>query len=198
VNAVVRRTLQLLASDRAECSFDAELGPDLPPVSADAEQLHQVLMNLVQNAIQAMKGAGAIRVSTRVRPARSSPYATSSAAPAPDFVEIAVRDAGPGITPQVLKNLFVPFFTTKEKGTGLGLAISQRMVEAVGGRIEVTSQAGSGSTFAVLLPVAPEPLLAALPVATAALPEAAGTRLVPSSPDTHTGLGAKPAAIKPV
>jgi signal transduction histidine kinase len=155
-----------------------------------------------------MKGAGAISVSTRVRPARSSPYAASAPVsgveggaprpePAPDFVEIAVRDAGPGITPQVLKNLFVPFFTTKEKGTGLGLAISQRMVEAVGGRIEVTSQAGSGSTFAVLLPVAPEPLLGALPTSATLAAEAPGSRRVPSSPDTHALAAGKPPAIKP-
>jgi signal transduction histidine kinase len=63
-----------------------------------------------------------------------------------------VRDAGPGIAPQVLKNLFVPFFTTKDRGTGLGLAISQRMVEEMGGRIEVMSQLGDGATFTVLLP----------------------------------------------
>jgi two-component system sensor histidine kinase HydH len=64
-----------------------------------------------------------------------------------------VRDAGPGIAPQVLKNLFVPFFTTKDRGTGLGLAISQRMVEEMGGRIEVVSHLGDGATFTVLLPV---------------------------------------------
>jgi hypothetical protein len=71
------------------------------------------------------------------------------------------------------------------------------MVEAVGGRIEVISQAGSGSTFIVLLPVAPEPLLAALPTASGALTEAPGSRRVPSNPDTHTVPVAKPAAIKP-
>lgn len=152
-NAVVRRTLQVLASDRAGCQFEVELSPELPLVRADAEQLHQVLINLVQNAIQAMKGTGLISVTTRVRPARSSPYSATTTM-APELVEIGVRDAGPGITPQVLKNLFVPFFTTKEKGTGLGLAISQRMVEGMGGRIEVVSQAGSGSTFSVLLPSA--------------------------------------------
>jgi hypothetical protein len=70
-----------------------------------------------------------------------------------DWVEIAVRDQGPGIAPQVQKNLFVPFFTTKDRGTGLGLAISQRMVAEMGGRIEVASRAGEGSTFAVVLPV---------------------------------------------
>jgi signal transduction histidine kinase len=70
----------------------------------------------------------------------------------PGYVEIVVQDHGPGIPQDVLKHLFVPFFTTKPRGTGLGLAISQRMVQAMGGHIEVTSQPGEGSTFAVVLP----------------------------------------------
>lgn len=176
-NSVVRRTLQVLASEPSECNLEEDLAPDLPKVRADAEQLHQVLMNLVQNAVQAMKGSGSIAVTTRVRPRRSSPYATSQPS-GPEMVEISVRDAGPGIAPQVLKHLFVPFFTTKEKGTGLGLAISQRMVEGMGGRIEVVSQPGAGSTFSVLLPVAPEPLLGAR--AAHALPEVVETAPVPA------------------
>jgi two-component system, NtrC family, sensor histidine kinase HydH len=65
-----------------------------------------------------------------------------------------VRDEGPGIAPHVMKNLFVPFVTTKDRGTGLGLAISQRVVAEMGGRIDVTSRTGRGSTFTVLLPAA--------------------------------------------
>ena len=70
------------------------------------------------------------------------------------FVEINVADNGPGISRKVLDNLFMPFFTTKEKGTGLGLAISQRIVQGAGGRIDVRSYEGKGSTFAVILPAA--------------------------------------------
>src|SRR5262245_49855740 len=69
------------------------------------------------------------------------------------FVEIRFRDLGSGIQPQDLKNLFIPFFTTKEKGTGLGLPISQRIIENHGGTIEVRSQPGEGATFTVLLPI---------------------------------------------
>jgi hypothetical protein len=76
--------------------------------------------------------------------------------PQVDWVEIAVRDEGPGIAPQVQKNLFVPFFTTKDRGTGLGLAISQRVVEEMGGRIEVVSRPGAGSTFSLVLPAVAE------------------------------------------
>jgi len=74
------------------------------------------------------------------------------------FVELTVADSGPGISQKVLENLFMPFFTTKEKGTGLGLAISQRIVQGAGGRIEVRSYEGKGSTFAVILPAAMDAL----------------------------------------
>jgi len=151
LNAVVRRTVTLLATDRAEdCEIVTEFSGDLPRVRADAEQLRQVLINLVRNAVQAMGGRGTVRVSTAIH---AQPASALTSAPAGEWAEVSVRDAGPGIAPQVLKSLFVPFFTTKERGTGLGLAISQRMVEDMGGRIEVVSQLGDGATFTVLLPV---------------------------------------------
>ena len=128
----------------------------VPLARADAEQLRQVLLNLIRNAAQAMSGRGAVQLATRGREERP---AGASAKDATHWVEISVRDQGPGIAPQVLKNLFVPFFTTKERGTGLGLAISQRVVADMGGRIEVATRPGAGATFTVLLPVSPEPLL---------------------------------------
>jgi signal transduction histidine kinase len=149
VNAAVRRTLQVLSSSRAQAArLVLTTDEGLPPARVDEEQLRQVLMNLVNNAEEAMgamdpaQGGGEVRVSTRQRAA-----GTGQA-----YVEIAVQDDGPGIPHDVLKHLFVPFFTTKPKGTGLGLAISQRMVQAMGGHIEVTSPPGEGSTFTILLP----------------------------------------------
>jgi two-component system, NtrC family, sensor histidine kinase HydH len=149
-NVVVRGTLKLLASDRAEVS-DArtDLDAELPRVRADAEQLRQVLINLIRNAVQAMGASGTVYVSTRTRQERQ-PLGRDPTT----WVEIAVRDEGPGIAPHVMKNLFVPFVTTKDRGTGLGLAISQRVVAEMGGRIDVTSRTGRGSTFTVLLPAA--------------------------------------------
>ena len=126
-----------------------DLDSTIPKVRADAEQLRQVLINLIRNAVQAMGTSGAVYVSTRARVERH-PAGGSEAS----WVEIAVRDEGPGIAPQVMKNLFVPFVTTKERGTGLGLAISQRVVAEMGGRIDAVSRPGLGSTFTVLLPVA--------------------------------------------
>lgn len=152
LNAVVRRTVTVLASDRAEdCEIVTEFTEQLPPARADAEQLRQVLINLVRNAVQAMGGRGTVRVRTATH---AEPPAAIGSPPPGEWVEVSVSDAGPGIAPQVLKNLFVPFFTTKDRGTGLGLAISQRMVEDMGGRIEVVSHLGDGATFTVLLPVA--------------------------------------------
>src|SRR5690606_1781982 len=119
VNAIVHRTQQVMERDPGACSLETELDPELPLVRVDAEQLRQVLMNLVRNAMQSMSGRGVVRVKTRSHAGSGSDA----------WVEISVRDDGAGITPQVLKNLFVPFFTTKDRGTGLGLAISQRIVE---------------------------------------------------------------------
>jgi signal transduction histidine kinase len=158
VNAVVKRTLTVLASDRTEeCELRTELGESLPLVRADAEQLRQVLINLIRNAVQAMGGRGRVQVTTRRRRERvSSTLGRDPAVLQSDWIEIAVRDEGPGMAPQVQKNLFVPFFTTKDRGTGLGLAISQRVVEEMGGRIEVVSRPGAGSTFSLVLPAVAE------------------------------------------
>jgi len=158
INAVTRRTLQVLSTERASEDLEVELrlANSLPRVAIDPEKLRQVLMNLYRNASQAMKGRGKITVSTRVRLGRG----TRSGAGAADetFVELTVADNGPGISQKVLENIFLPFFSTKEKGTGLGLAISQRIVQGAGGRIEVRSYEGKGSTFAVILPAAMDAL----------------------------------------
>jgi signal transduction histidine kinase len=74
-----------------------------------------------------------------------------------------VRDTGPGIAPKVLRNLFIPFFTTKTQGTGLGLAISQSIVRNAGGTIEVQSQPGAGTTFTIVLPTAGDSIVTPAP-----------------------------------
>ena len=144
VNAVVDQTLLLLSSDReVGCEYETALEGGLPSVRADAEQLRQVLLNLIRNAAQAMGGRGTVTITTRSR-----------AGSADRSVEIAVTDRGPGISPDVRPHLFVPFFTTRPQGTGLGLAISERIVQEMGGRIEVLTALGAGSTFSVQLPPA--------------------------------------------
>lgn len=169
INAAVRRSMQILSSqqtDGVEIRLELAEGP-LPRASIDPEKLRQVLLNLVQNAIQAMDGRGRVTISTSHRRAPRSAWVSgppsdrSGRLPSHDeieYVEIAVHDTGPGISQKVIKNLFVPFFTTKEKGTGLGLAISQSIVQNAGGSIHVQTQPGQGTKFTISLPVADETL----------------------------------------
>jgi signal transduction histidine kinase len=118
-----------------------DLAPGLPSVRADHQMLQQVILNLVTNALDAIEGAGEVRITARA---------------APGHVEMLVQDTGCGIPPEHLAKIFDPFFTTKDvgKGTGLGLAISQGILEQHGGSIEVKSDGmGKGTTVAVCIPV---------------------------------------------
>ncbi len=150
VNSAVELTLQFLRPecDSADVTLHVTMDPDLPKVRIDIEHLRQVLINLVQNAVQAMTGGGDIYVETRTQDG------FRPGGQARQWVQISVRDTGPGLAPGLLPNLFVPFVTTKQQGTGLGLAISQRIVSEAGGRIDVRSRETVGTTFVVLLPAA--------------------------------------------
>ena len=111
---------------------------ELPAVDHDSGQIHQVLLNLILNALQALDGLGLVRVEL---------------SRADHFAAVSVSDNGRGIAPDHLPNIFRPFYTTKGNGTGLGLSLARRIVEDHGGRIDVTSQLGEGTTFTVLLPL---------------------------------------------
>ena len=173
LNAAVRRTVQILSSQITDGAVDVQqdLTEPMPHTRMDPEKFRQVLMNLMQNAIQAMDGQGKITVTTSVRRAARGRIAGSdgasisrrSLAEETELVEVSVRDTGPGISPKVLRNLFIPFFTTKSQGTGLGLAISQAIVQNAGGTIEVHSQPGDGTTFTIVLPAAGHALSSPLP-----------------------------------
>src|ERR1700680_215511 len=117
--------------------IELQKAPELPEVEHDSDQIHQVLLNLLLNAVQAMEGAGTVRVEIGSRDT---------------YASVVVSDTGRGISPQNLPNIFRPFYTTKGDGTGLGLSLAHRIVEDHHGRIEVSSVVGKGSTFTVLLP----------------------------------------------
>jgi PAS domain S-box-containing protein len=121
-----------------------DLPTDLPDVYADLRQMEQVLGNLVTNGCQAMKDGGPLTV-----------RAEKVSGDNEKWVRISVTDTGTGITPENMKMLFEPLFTTKAKGIGLGLAVSRMLAEANGGRIEVESEPGKGSTFTLVLPMKP-------------------------------------------
>ncbi len=112
--------------------------PSLPEIEHDSDQIHQVLLNLLLNAIQAVDRNGKVAVTVERRET---------------FAVIEVVDNGRGIPAENLPNIFRPFFTTKGDGTGLGLSLARRIIEDHQGRIDVSSAVGQGTTFAVVLPL---------------------------------------------
>ena len=139
LNELVRSTLSGMNGELAS-AIDMSLG-DLPVVHADKEQMQKVVENLLINASEAMEGVGVIRVTTASREHDA-------------WAELSVCDEGCGMTREFMdQHLFKPFQTTKKQGMGIGLFHCKTIVEAHGGRIDVESAEGKGSTFRVLLPV---------------------------------------------
>jgi signal transduction histidine kinase len=132
----------------ADISLELKLTEGLPLVRLDAEQLASALENLLTNAFNAMPDGGLITLSTHL--ARSVQWPGSEAAR--DFVVLEVLDTGVGMTSSVRERVFEPGYTT-HGSTGLGLALVHKIVEDHGGRIEVESEPGSGSTFSLYFPV---------------------------------------------
>ncbi|MFQ5668188.1 MAG: ATP-binding protein, partial [Candidatus Binatia bacterium] len=152
LNETVDRVVTLLEPQarKHKLSIIRELSPTLPTAHADSDQIKQVLINLVLNAIQATQPGGTISIATRSVQHRNTTVA-----------QLEVRDTGSGIPPAQLEHIFNPFFTTKEKGTGLGLAIAHQIVTEHGGRIAAKSQEERGTSFFIDLPASGEGTVAA-------------------------------------
>ena len=140
LNDVVDKTLELLRPelDNRELTVKTKLARQLTATPIDATQMQQVLVNLVKNAMHAMTRGGTLTLQT---------------GEGADGVWVSVSDTGGGIPPEQINRIFEPFFTTKKRGTGLGLMIVQRIVRAHGGRIELESHVGRGTTFRIWLPL---------------------------------------------
>jgi len=138
VEELVAAALALYPEVQGGVRIERQIDPGLPVLSVDRDQLLQVLHNLLRNGLDAVGERGTLRVTARK---------------VGTWVEIAISDDGPGISPEELPRLFEPYFTTKEAGTGLGLAIAERIVKEHGGRIDVASRRGEGATFTIRLPV---------------------------------------------
>ena len=152
LNKVVEDTLEMVGErlQRHRIEMRADLAPALPLADADPDQIGQVILNLVINALHAMGDDGTLCVRTVVVPiaGRSDDSA--------DMIEVSVSDTGHGIGPEDLDKIFNPFFTTKAvgKGTGLGLTVVHGIVQEHGGHILVESEIQKGTTFRVQLPIA--------------------------------------------
>jgi len=149
---VVEDALLLLEREMMKYKIKMELKLDpVPPAWANGNQIQQVLLNLLINARQAMPNGGQLLIRLHSDPAD------------PQMVDLAVRDSGSGMTPEVMRRIFDPFFSTKagpdasgKGGTGLGLAMCRNIIEAHHGRIRVESAPGKGTAFTIKLPVAAE------------------------------------------
>ncbi len=131
--------------DEVELSVDIK--DEIPPITADADQLERVIINVIQNAYEALAGKGRIRVAVR------SGHADSELE---NSVEISVQDNGPGMDEDTLQRVFTPFFTTKDSGTGLGLALCEKFVRSQEGTIQISSKPGGGTLVRIFLPRCPE------------------------------------------
>jgi signal transduction histidine kinase len=141
LNALAERVVHLAEREieAQGVALELDLAPALPPVMAHADAIQQVLANLVDNALDAMPGGGALRVSTRADG---------------EGVEVAVEDTGVGIAEEHLPHIFEAFYTTKPgvRGIGLGLFVSEGIIRGHRGRLGVEKRAGGGSRFVVWLP----------------------------------------------
>ena len=136
---VARRTTALMrhALEKQGVAVTLDLSPDAPVARGDPETLTQCLVNCLKNAMEAMPGGGHVTVATRLDHGQA---------------QLVVADDGPGIAPEVLPRVFNPFFTTRDKRSGLGLAMTKKILEDLGGSVELESVPGKGTTVVLSLP----------------------------------------------
>jgi signal transduction histidine kinase len=146
LNRIVEETLALVFYQKnyQHIAVTFDLDQSIYPIMGDEKLLRQILINLTLNALDAMPQGGTLTYKTAAEQISGKTY-----------VSFTLTDSGTGITPDNLGKIFDPFFTTKEpgKGTGLGLSNVQRIVDAMGGKIKVSSTPGNGTAFTVLFPV---------------------------------------------
>jgi signal transduction histidine kinase len=146
INEIVEDVLALMTHlvHTSGVQLEVNLGQGLPWITLDGNQIKQVLLNLLHNALHAMPGGGRLQVRTELQRKETR-----------DWIVIRVTDNGVGMDSDELERIFEPFYTTRAEsgGTGLGLSVTYGIVTDHGGTIEVQSQRGSGSTFSVWLPV---------------------------------------------
>ena len=148
LNDILDKMITLIKTEakQKELTIEATLADDLPTVTVDKEQMKQVFINILLNAIQATPEKGTILIATR-KIVKSNG--------GPGFVQVEISDTGIGIPEEELDKIFTPFFTTRAKGSGLGLAISHQIIQEHEGTIDVKSVEKKGTTFIINLPTNP-------------------------------------------
>ena len=159
VENVIRKASDLLSPNLPKnINVDLQLSAGNSAIQGDPTQVHQVLMNLMTNAAQAMPKGGRLCVSLKVRSLSEEKVVSTGTLPTGDYVVLEVADEGTGIPAAIVERIFDPFFTTKDVGvgTGLGLSLVHGIVSEVGGAIDVATKMGEGSVFTVYMPRAGE------------------------------------------
>lgn len=141
ISKIINDVVMLVESEVYHRNLEINLNitNDLPAILGDSDQLKQVFLNILKNAFEALPGGGKILLNT-------------SLSKHEDFVQVVIRDTGVGMDEQTMANIFDPFFTTKENGTGLGMFIIKEIINNHGGRLDIQSKPGNGTTVTVLLP----------------------------------------------
>ncbi len=142
INDVLEDALNIFAGRLNGISLQRDLSPDLPILPVDSEQMKRVVVNIIDNAAEALEQS-----------LRKEIWVRSTLAPERDAVEITIEDSGPGISPEAKERLFLPYFSTKRSGTGLGLAIVNRIIAEHHGSIRVEENFPTGTKFVIELPV---------------------------------------------
>lgn len=146
VNMLLQEVVDLYSTLDADIEIEMQLADDIPNIKADPSRLRQVFNNLLNNAIDAISGHPAMQLSIGTK------LITETGV---DFIEIRVRDAGPGVNEDIIGNIFEPYVTTKQKGTGLGLAIVKKIIEEHGGIVWMENNSDAAGACAVIrLPMA--------------------------------------------
>jgi len=143
LNDLIRKIAELfkLEIKDKQIKFSLELSPDISQIQADEDQVRQILMNVIINAIQAISKEGEIKIKTEKALLKGE-----------SAIKLIIEDSGVGIPERDFTQIFDPFFSTKEKGSGLGLSIAYKLIEAHQGEIKVESKEGEGTKFVIFLP----------------------------------------------
>ncbi|MDO9585331.1 MAG: ATP-binding protein, partial [Syntrophales bacterium] len=142
INYIIDRVISLIKTNNmlGNIVIETDLNPDMPDIAVDGDQIIQVILNIVFNAMDAMPGGGTLTIKTSKIESETG-----------TAVGISIRDTGKGIKREDMRNIFKPFFTTKERGVGLGLAICRRIIKNHGGHIRMKSISGQGTVFYIRL-----------------------------------------------